>query len=357
MLNISFEGFDAAWARITQEMHDGKHNGLMDAELFELTRDQLMSGLREGFGKIEDYEPDAIQYNLLKSLNENVTYFSAFKTAHQMREANSLLFESDGSKRSYSKFQADILKLNDKYNKTYLKAEYNTTLSGGQAADKWVDIQKDKAIFPFLKYVTVGDANVRVEHQLLDGIIKAVDDPFWKKYYPPNDWQCRCTVQRLRNGSITNTEKLNLPSLKDQFDNNIGEVGYIFKPGHEYFNLNPKVAKAKFIKNLKGKFFTINGFSDRLTVGSDAIRHIISYQRKDLPFSILALDNLEELFKTAKNKTIHLEKNEIKRYDILEVIKFEAKIKSVDYLITFKNTRNAGIKLYHIGLKDKSRKE
>jgi SPP1 gp7 family putative phage head morphogenesis protein len=43
-------------------------------------------------------------------------------------------------------------------------------------------------------YRTVGDNRVREEHVKLEGVTLPKDDPFWKKYYPPNGWSCRCTV-------------------------------------------------------------------------------------------------------------------------------------------------------------------
>lgn len=44
------------------------------------------------------------------------------------------------------------------------------------------------------KYVTTGDERVREEHAVLEGVTLPKDDPFWKRYYPPNGWSCRCQV-------------------------------------------------------------------------------------------------------------------------------------------------------------------
>jgi SPP1 gp7 family putative phage head morphogenesis protein len=44
------------------------------------------------------------------------------------------------------------------------------------------------------KYVTTGDERVRAEHAALEGVTLPKDDPFWKRYYPPNGWSCRCQV-------------------------------------------------------------------------------------------------------------------------------------------------------------------
>lgn len=42
------------------------------------------------------------------------------------------------------------------------------------------------------EYVTVGDSRVRAEHAALDGTRLPKDDPFWRRFLPPNGWNCRC---------------------------------------------------------------------------------------------------------------------------------------------------------------------
>ncbi len=46
--------------------------------------------------------------------------------------------------------------------------------------------------FPLAELVTVGDADVRDEHQIWDGFIARPDDPVWKQMNPLNSHRCRC---------------------------------------------------------------------------------------------------------------------------------------------------------------------
>jgi SPP1 gp7 family putative phage head morphogenesis protein len=122
-------------------------------------------------------------------------------------------------------------------------AEYNQAVASSQMASKWVGIQKTKSTFKFLKYVTVGDENVRQSHADLDGIIKPVNDKFWDKFMPPNDWGCRCDIIKLRSAETTETNEDELPQLKDMFKNNVGKKGVIFPEHHPYFKVLKKDKK------------------------------------------------------------------------------------------------------------------
>lgn len=74
---------------------------------------------------------------------------------------------------------------------------FNMNLRSAYAAGRWERIEESKALLPLLVYTTVGDAQVRPEHQAWDGVCLPVDDPWWSTHYPPCDWGCRCTVIQI----------------------------------------------------------------------------------------------------------------------------------------------------------------
>lgn len=46
-------------------------------------------------------------------------------------------------------------------------------------------------------YKTVGDSRVRPAHRILDGVTLPKDHEFWLYFWPPNSWNCRCSVISL----------------------------------------------------------------------------------------------------------------------------------------------------------------
>lgn len=69
------------------------------------------------------------------------------------------------------------------------------------AAGRWQQIQRLKRARPYLRYVHVDPALTqpasRHEHAAWHGVILPVDHDWWVTHYPPNGWNCRCTVQSL----------------------------------------------------------------------------------------------------------------------------------------------------------------
>jgi len=78
-----------------------------------------------------------------------------------------------------------------------LKTIFDVNLRTAHAAGHHALIERTKRSRPFLRYVAVLDDRTRDEHAKWHGIILPVDHPWWETHYPPNGWNCRCTVQSL----------------------------------------------------------------------------------------------------------------------------------------------------------------
>ncbi|MCX7983049.1 MAG: phage minor head protein, partial [Syntrophales bacterium] len=50
---------------------------------------------------------------------------------------------------------------------------------------------------PYWRYVAVNDRKTRPQHRAWNDTVLPADHPWWKTHYPPNGWNCRCTVVSL----------------------------------------------------------------------------------------------------------------------------------------------------------------
>lgn len=199
------------------------------------TYKDLSEGAEKGVGKSWTalYKKDG-NNSLVTELKKNLYTFASAKNYVQLESFNKMLYSQDGKMRPFNEYRQMVRKVNAQYNKHWLQAEYQTAKTAGQMAIKWQRIQRDKDLFPNLKYRTVGDNLVRDEHALLNGTIKPVDDPFWGTHYPPNGWRCRCDV--VQTAENTTNHKVTLQPNPD-FIGNVGTDEEIFTKNHRFFKL------------------------------------------------------------------------------------------------------------------------
>ena len=73
---------------------------------------------------------------------------------------------------------------------------------------------------PYWQYSAVMDGKTRQTHAMMNGATYAIDDPFWTHNFPPNGFNCRCTVKPL---TASRAEKAGVSKSNHQsFVQNIG---------------------------------------------------------------------------------------------------------------------------------------
>lgn len=78
-----------------------------------------------------------------------------------------------------------------------LRIIYDTNLRSARAAGRWERAQRNKALMPYFQYIQIDRPSKRADHEPFDGVVLPVDHPFWTTHWPPNGWQCGCTVRQL----------------------------------------------------------------------------------------------------------------------------------------------------------------
>jgi SPP1 gp7 family putative phage head morphogenesis protein len=102
------------------------------------------------------------------------------------------------------------------------------------------DVLKDR---PYWKYVAVMDERTRPEHAQWHDTVLPADDPWWNTHYPPNGYNCRCTVVSLSGREVDREGLLVMPSPKietyEWVDKRTGEVHDIPKGIDPGWDVNP----------------------------------------------------------------------------------------------------------------------
>lgn len=194
-------------------------------------------------------------------LENNAFIFSGLKTYHSLNEVGLSLIGDDGGIKPFEKFHEDVAKIDAKYNRNYLYAEYNHAVTSSQMAAKWHDFQQDGDRYN-LQYRTANDERVREEHQRLHNITLPVSDPFWEQFMPPNGWNCRCVVVQVRKGRYPESDSQQAVGIGEQITEEPKKRIFRFNPGKELkvfpdkhpYNKAPQKAKEQILQLAKERF-------------------------------------------------------------------------------------------------------
>ena len=200
--------------------------------------------LKESMSEIKTVISD----NIRNSFENDIFIFSGMKSYASLKEAAQLLKDTKGTIKPFEEFKRDIADINSNYNQRYLESEYNYAVGSAQMADKWLQQEQTEGDYD-LQYRTAGDDHVRPAHEKLADITLPRTDKFWTKYYPPNDWGCRCLAVLVKSGKYTITDSKFANKLGDEattrldkdnnnaaaiFRYNPGQQKVIFPPNHPY---------------------------------------------------------------------------------------------------------------------------
>lgn len=201
------------------------------AEVWRHEYKQMTEALTDGYGTTSVQFGDT-DWAFLQNLKYNTATFDAFKCHKEAKEIHQLLTKEDGTARTWKEFRQDAMRVCEKYNQRWLQTEFNQAHTTAKAARKWQDYQRSADLYPNLRYRAVRDERTRHSHRELDGYVIPIDHPFWDKYYPPNDWNCRCSVQPT-------DDKVRLPPgvppVPEMFQTNAGKTAQTFDTSHPYY--------------------------------------------------------------------------------------------------------------------------
>lgn len=164
----------------------------------DIMADENVQSLIEAHTSVLDRNLQRLEMSDLmrQRLTRSNYIFSGLKTFHELNEAFPSLLDENGNKKTFERFLNDVRKIDETYNSNYLRAEYNFVQASAEMAAKWEKFAEDGDHY-YLQYRTQHDDKVRPEHASLDRVTLPPSDSFWESYYPPNGWNCRCTVVQV----------------------------------------------------------------------------------------------------------------------------------------------------------------
>lgn len=78
-----------------------------------------------------------------------------------------------------------------------LRTIYRANLRSAYAAGQWERIERTRDVLPYLLYGLGPSDRHRPAHQAQAGTVRRADDPWWRWWFPPNGWGCRCHVRQV----------------------------------------------------------------------------------------------------------------------------------------------------------------
>jgi SPP1 gp7 family putative phage head morphogenesis protein len=79
----------------------------------------------------------------------------------------------------------------------HMETIFRSNVQSAYGAGRWEQQRAQRDEFPYLHYQATHDARVRATHLALDGTVAPIGDPFWKRYYPPWAYNCRCYAESI----------------------------------------------------------------------------------------------------------------------------------------------------------------
>ncbi len=220
--------------RYLKKIHSG-YTKAVDKDLWLHNFNNMLSGLDKGYGKpflnVEYNSPDFV---FIQNLKYNTAVFDAFKINRETGEHKLKVLDDNGNIIPWKEFKQSAMPIVKQYNQRWLQTEYNYAHQSALMARKWRDFENDADLYPNLRYAAVMDERTRQSHAGLNGKVYPMSHPFWDTYYPPLDWNCRCSV--LQSDAEPDTElPADMPTVPDLMRNNAGKTAKVFNSAHPYF--------------------------------------------------------------------------------------------------------------------------
>lgn len=86
--------------------------------------------------------------------------------------------------------------------KAHLETVFRTNMNTAYQVGRYQQMATMASVRPYWMYQAIDDSRVRASHLAQNGKVYRADHPFWRRWYPPSGFNCRCTVVALAESEL-----------------------------------------------------------------------------------------------------------------------------------------------------------
>ena len=182
------------------------------------------------------YNAPAGGSSFAQELKNNAEVWSAFKVHRMGRDIAARMLDEDGNLKSFEQFKADTKDIVDHQVGRWLRTEFDTAVKRAHRAAEMRQFMDEADVFPNIEWLPSTAVNPRESHMPFYHRIWPIDDPFWEKHKPGDEWGCQCDW-RATDEEPTDNTGIGEESIKPSagLGGNPARTGQIFSNDHPYF--------------------------------------------------------------------------------------------------------------------------
>jgi len=134
---------------------------------------------------------------------------------------------------------------------------FRTNMQASYAVGAWEQIEAQAEDAPYLMYDAVDDFRTRPAHRAWDNKVLRWDDKWWRTHYPPNGFNCRCSVIQLDDNDLEDmglsVDKAPRNRFEDWRNPRTGQTERIPEGVDPGFDHNPGQRRMEELRKLQGE--------------------------------------------------------------------------------------------------------
>lgn len=241
-----------------------------------------------------------LEENFYTQLRQSNEVFAAFKVHSMGNVMAKMLIGDNGKLKPFRQWKEDVKGVSSHYCGRWLQTEYATAVARAHASADWMEFEKNKDIFPNLRWMPTTSPNPEKTHEVFwkMKLTRPIGDKFWDEHMPGDHWNCKCSLEQTDDPATTlpTDEEMKRDEPQAGLKENPAKTGQLFDRSHPYF---PRNCQTCGFNKKKGTItnwfrnsdeqnchicrFISDCIDGRLTIQNKALNHIKRIKNNILP--------------------------------------------------------------------------